>query len=481
MRRLALDILSPEDITTIHQESLRILSEKGIRLLDREGLEILADVGAGVDFDSRMARLPPQLVEDAIRKAPASFTLYNRNGEPAMEMAAGNTYYGGGGFVTYFDDYEANEIRYCSKEDLKKQFILGDALPNHEFMHSNCYPADVPRITSDRHMWAIGFSHQSKHFISDTYGQDSINDLLEMAVAIRGSLEELRQRPIFTIDATTLSPLSIDKNQVQHLIAAARNGLPVACHAGAIGGGTAPVTLAGTITQCNAEVLAANTLVQQTAAGTPFLAGSWARHLDMKKGNLVLGSPEFALMVSAHAQLGRHYDIPTRGGGLLTDAQVPDAQAGMEKTFTCLTLALAGLNFVSGLGLNGTENMLSLEQMVIDEEIVNYTKRILTGVDVTNETIAADLVMAVGPGGSFLANPHTRQHFRRELWDAHLAQRHSSHEEWIKQGGMTLREKAHHKVAEILAAHTPEPLDPKVETELWAIVGRADKRYGVVG
>lgn len=477
MRRLKLEILTKAEMEKIHQESLRILEEKGLKYLDREGLEILADVGATVDFEAQIARLPSDLVEDSIKKTPSSFTLYSRNGSPAMVMEGYNTYYGGGGFATFFEDYEAKTIRYCNREDMKKQFILGDALSNYEFMHGNCYPADVPRVTSDRYMWAIGFTNQTKHLIIDSYGRDSIKDIIDMAVAIRGSFEEVQKHPIFCIDATTLSPLTIDKNQVQHLIEAARNKLPVACHAGAIGGGTAPVTLAGIVTQCNAEVLGAITLVQQTSPNTPFLAGSWARHLDMKKGNLVLGSAEFALMVSAHAQLGKFYNIPTRGGGLLTDAHISDAQAGFEKVFTCFTLALAGLNFISGMGLNGTENTLSLEQLVIDDEIINYTKRMLEGITVNDEKIAADVIMKVGYGGSFLAEPHTLQHFKEELWDAKLAHRFSSHEEWEKKGALTIRQKAHQVVTKILETHKPEPLDKSVEKEIWDIVKRADEKY----
>lgn len=477
MRKLKLEILSQEEMEKIHQESLRILADKGLRYLDREGLELLADVGAEVDFDNQMAKLPPDLVEDSIKKTPSSFNLYHRNGELAMVMEGYNTYYGGGGFATYFDDYENKTIRYCNQEDMKRHFILGDALSNYEFMHGNCYPADVPRVTSDRYMWALGFTNQTKHLIIDTYGKDSIQDVIDMAVAIRGSFEEVQKRPIFCIDATTLSPLTIDKNQVQHLMAAARYQLPVACHAGAIGGGTAPVTLAGIITQCNAEVLGAITLVQQTSPNTPFLAGSWARHLDMKRGNLTLGSAEFALMVSAHAQLGKYYNIPTRGGGLLTDAHIPDTQAGFEKVFTCFTLALAGLNFVSGMGLNGTENTLSLEQLVIDDEIINYTKRMLAGIDVSDEKIAADLIMKVGPGGSFLAEPHTLQYFKEELWDAKIAHRHSSHEEWESHGGLTLRQRAHEIVKQTLETHQPEPLEPVAVKEIWDIVKRADEKY----
>lgn len=477
MRRLKLEILSREELEKIHQESLRILEEKGLKILEPEGLKLLSDVGAKVDFNSQIARIPAHIVEDSLKKTPSKFKLYNRNGELAMTMEAYNTYYGGGGFATYFDDYEAGKIRYATQEDMKKHFILGDALPNYEFMHGNCYPSDVPRVTSDRYMWALGFTNQTKHLIIDTYGRDSVKDVIDMAAAIRGSFEEVQKRPIFCIDGATLSPLTIDKSQVQHMMEAGKNGLPIAVHAGAIGGGTAPVSLAGTITQCNAEVLGALVVVQQTSPNTPFLAGSWARHLDMKKGNLVLGSAEFALMVAAHAQMGKFYNIPTRGGGLLTDAHIPDTQAGYEKVFTCLTPALAGLNFVSGMGLNGTENTLSLEQLVIDDEIINYTKRILEGITVTDEKLAVDLIMKVGPGGSFLTEPHTLQHFREELWDAKVSQRESAWEQWEKKGKLDTRQRAHEIVKKILETHKPEELDKNVQKEIWDIVKRADEKY----
>jgi len=477
MPRLKLEILTKEEMNMVHQESLRILSEKGLRYLDREGLEILADAGAEVDFDKEMAKLPPELVEDSLKKTPSSFNLYNRDGSLAMTMEGDKTYYGGGGFATYFDDYEKNDIRYCTFEDMRKQFIVGDYLKNYEFMHGNCYPADVPRITSDRHMWALGFTTQTKHLIIDTYGRDSIKDVINMAIAIRGSLEEIQKRPIFCVDGTTLSPLTIDKNQVQHMIEAARNRLPIAVHAGAIGGGTSPVTLAGTITQCNAEVLGAITLVQQTHPNTPFLAGSWARHLEMKKGNLCLGSPEFGLMVSAHAQMGQYYDIPTRGGGLLTDSHIPDCQNGWEKVFTCLTLTLAGLNFVSGMGLNGNENTMSLESLVIDDQIVDYCKRFIAGIDVSPQKIAADLIMKVGPGGSFLGEDHTLEYFREEILEAPMSNRETAYEQWIGKGGLDTRQRAHKKVEEILATHEPPKLDAAVEKEIWDIVKAADAKY----
>lgn len=477
MRRLKLEILSQEELKQIHHASLRILEEKGVRVLETEGLKLLHDVGAKVDFDKQIAKIPAHLVEDSLKKTPNKFELYNRDGQLAMTMEGYNTYYGGGGFATYFDDYTSGKIRYVTKEDQKNQYILGDALPNYEFMHANCYPSDVPRVTSDRYMWASGFIHQTKHLIVDTYGRDSVKDVIDMAVAIRGSLEELQKRPIFCIDGATLSPLTIDKNQVQHMMEAAKNRLPIAVHSGPIGGGSSPITLAGTITQANAEVLAAIVVVQQTSPHTPFLAGSWARHLDMKKGNLVLGSAEFALMVAAHAQMGKFYNIPTRGGGLLTDAHIPDAQAGYEKVFTCLTLALAGLNFVSGLGLNGTENTLSLEQMVIDDEIINYTKRILEGITITEEKLAVDLIMKVGAGGSFLTEEHTLKHFKEELWDAKVSQRDSAWEQWEKKGKLDTRQRAHQIVEKILTTHHPKELDMSVQKEIWDIVKRADEKY----
>ena len=114
MRRLKLEILTKEEMEKIHHESLRILEEKGLKYLDPEGLEILADAGAKVDFDSQMARLPANLVEDSLKKTPSSFNLYNRNGDLAMVMEGYNTYYGGGGFATYFEDYENSKIRYCA-------------------------------------------------------------------------------------------------------------------------------------------------------------------------------------------------------------------------------------------------------------------------------------------------------------------------------------------------------------------------------
>jgi len=188
-----------------------------------------------------------------------------------------------------------------------------------------------------------------------------------------------------------------------------------------------------------------------------------------------MGGPEFSLLKVCTAQMGRFYGLPTRGGGALSDSLLSDAQSGYEKMLTTAVPALAGLNYISGMGLNESENLQSLAQLVIDDEIVGMVWRLMRGVLVDEEHLATNLIMKTGPDGNFLDSDHTLRYFREEFFDPEISNR-MKYERWQDNGSLPVHRRAQERAGQILTKHHPEQeLDEKLAREIYAIVEREDR------
>lgn len=471
-----LKVLSDDEIARIDAESHRILREAGVRVLHEEALDLLECCGCRVDRSSCRVRIPSEVVQKALEKTPKNFTLFGRDPSYSIPLGGDEVCFGPGGFAVFVEDLRSGARRRALRSDLREHLRLSDALPGCQFNHVNVFPSDLPDKTADLHIWADALVYQTKPVMSENYNARSVDLLVEMASMVRGTRKSVISEPLICLDVCVLSPLSHDTRQVELLLAGARYGLPISINSGPIAGGTSPVTLAAVVSQANAEILSAIVIAYAATPGTPVLYGSWGRHMDMRFGTVTMGGPEFALLKICTAQMGRYYAVPTRGGGVLTDSLVSDAQAGYEKMLTALVPALAGLNYVSGMGLNETENLQSLAQLVIDNEIVLMVKRVLEGVAVDPDHLATDLIIKTGPGGNYLADDHTLRFFREELFDPEISNR-MPHERWSMQGGPSARERGAQKAVMILQQHHPEDdLDPKVVREIYRLLQAEDER-----
>ena len=476
MTRVKFEILSTDEVTQIHDASLEILASVGVHVDDPAAREMLKEAGAQADESKGIIKIPESLVHEALKKAPRNFALYGRDGAPALKLGRWDTYFTTGGYATYVYDISTGERREVTSRDLADAVRIADALPNCDLVANlPAAPRDVPQTTLDRHQWAIGLTNTRKHVLSEARGYDSVKDAIAMAAAIAGSTDELKKRPIITLDVTTISPLTQDRLQTQEIVGGARNGIPVSISPGPMAGASSPVTMAGTMTQANAEFLSGLVISQVASPGAPVIYACWARHLDQKTANVSMGTPEFALLRVCQAQLGRYYGLPTRGGGLVTDSKIVDAQSGYEKMATCLIPAMAGLNIVAGMAMVDSLNTMSYEQFLLDEEIVGFAKRILNGIDVTAEKIAADLIKSIGPGGSFLGAKHSLKHFREELWMPQISDR-TTWSQWHERGEKSAEVRAREVAKKILASHQPSALPADVEKKIWSIVREAEKR-----
>jgi trimethylamine--corrinoid protein Co-methyltransferase len=200
--------------------------------------------------------------------------------------------------------------------------------------------------------------------------------------------------------------------------------------------------------------------------------------MDPRTSICSFGSPEQGLLAVAMVQLARSYGFPVYVNVGLTDAKVPDAQAGMEKASSFLLGAMAGADTFGHAGICGTDHAASLAWLVVDDELARYVERILRGFEVTPETLAVETIGGVGPGGNFLAEPHTVEHFRQELWLPSALWARQNYEDWKAEGGWSFGERAVERVRSVLSTHEPDPIDPALAREIDRIVDAARRELG---
>ncbi|OHB42024.1 MAG: hypothetical protein A2Y13_07770 [Planctomycetes bacterium GWC2_45_44] len=471
MKPAYFEVLSKDEIRMIDQESKRILEECGIKVMHKQCLDILEKAGCVIDRKEFRARIPSRLVEKAVDATPETFSLYGR--DPAHKIELGkNVYFGPGGFAVFAEDSQTGQRRVAVRQDLIDHLKISDILDGCEFNHVNVFPSDVPHETSDLYLWADSLVYQTKPIMSENYNLRSVDALVEMGTIIRGAREAFIEKPMICLDACVVSPLTQDARQVDLMMAGAKYGLPISIESGPIGGGNCPMTLAAVVAQANAEILSGIVIMYAVRPGTPVLYGSWGRLLDMKQLTVTMGGPEYALQKVCIAQMARYYKIPSRGGGVLTDSLISDTQAGYEKMITTLIPALGGVSYISGMGLNETENCLSIAQLVIDNEIVAMVKRIMSGVKVDAENIAADLIISQGPGSSFLETEHTFNHFK-DHFNPNISNR-SVYDRWKENGAKSTRKRAAEKARDILARSPKDPIDPKVASRIYDVVKKVE-------
>jgi trimethylamine--corrinoid protein Co-methyltransferase len=258
-------------------------------------------------------------------------------------------------------------------------------------------------------------------------------------------------------------------------LAFAKAGIPIHLMSMPQAGTTAPVTLAGDIAINNAEIVGANTIIQLSSPGAPVLYSTVSSPMDLRTGGYGGGGrPETALMNSAGVQLSKRYGMPSSPGAMGCMAKMIGPQIGHEHTLVPLTVALAGGDLLNGIGMLEGSKVLSFEQMMIDHEIATAVLRLISGFQVTDETLALSMIDRVGPRGNFLQEQHTYKHMR-EIWDPSLSDLRP-YDVWKAAGAETMQQVARRKAKEILQKHTPVPLDQSVSKQLSQIVSECEKK-----
>lgn len=474
---MALEILSATDIQSIHDATMRILSEVGIIVHHGEILSLLGEAGATIDKTRHLVRLDEKLVMECVTKAGKKYVLHGRSPSKVARFGHGDLVLMSSPGQYAWIDQASGHRRPPTVADLHDAIKLGDALEHVDIVGAMAAVEEIPAVYRDVYLTGELVKGTIKPTRCWVANGQTARYILEIYKAVAGGERALRERPMIEAFLEPISPLRLGRDGLDILKEFVKAGQPASFGPMAMASGTAPATLAGTLAQENAEVLAGIVVAQILEPGTPVTYGGIPHIMDQRTSICSFGSPEQGLMAVAMVQMAHFYGFPVYINVGITDSKLLDVQAGLEKGMTMIMGALAGADTFGHAGICGTDHGASLPWLLIDNEMMAYTKRIVRGFDVNDETLAVDVIKSVGPGGTFLAESHTVRHFRQELWFPSPTWTRDTWEGWeTDDEGRSMGDRAWEEVQTILSSHESEPIDEELAQEIDSIVDAARRQ-----
>ncbi len=473
--RPILTFLDDEGLNRIHRTALRILADIGVRIYSQDILHLLAEHdGVSVDLEQQVATFAPQAVESAIAQAPSEFSLYGRDDATSVTLSITNSFVSQSiaGEYAWVDPVQKTR-RNPTLTDLEQCITVADALPNVDIVGAMVQPSEIPVAVRDIHIIAEMLKRTRKPIRTWIHNAVSARYVLELFQVVAGSSEALCARPRGLLGFEPASPLMLERDSLETLKVWREAGQPICIGPIVQSMGTGPATVAGVLAQQDAEILAGLVVAQALAPGVGVVYFGASLMLDPRTANSIFASPEHMLLMAGSGQLAHKRGLPCGMQVGLSDAKVPDAQAGLEKGTGLLMGALAGMNLTSGLGIAGCDQGASLPQLVMDDEIVGFVRAAMHGFAVNEDTCAYEAIHRVGIGGNFLTDPHTLAHIR-ERWIPGLSDR-SNWAGWQQEGSPTMFDRAVAEQTGILREHELEWLDETSQRELDRIVATAER------
>jgi trimethylamine--corrinoid protein Co-methyltransferase len=473
------EIISADELEAIHLASLQVLEEIGMDFLDEEARQILAAAGAEVSPGSTRVRLDRGLVLQAIRTAPAEFTLHARNAERHVRFGGNwlvNALVAGSPNCSDLD----RGRRPGTREDFRELVKLGQTF---NILHlSGGYPVEpIDLHPRSRHLDATLdlIRLTDKGFPVYSLGPQRNRDVIEMVRIARGiSREQLEREPSLSSTINSSSPLRLDTPMLQGIIEMSRANQIIVMTPFTLAGAMAPVTLAGALVEQNAEALAGMALTQLVRPGAPVIYGGFTSNVDMKSGAPAFGTPEYMKATLIGGQLARRYNVPYRSSNTCA-ANTVDAQAAYESIFSLWAVVMGGCHFVKhAAGWMEGGLTCSYEKTVIDVDTLQMVAEFLEPLEVSEATLGLDAMREVGPGGHFFGAAHTQARYRDAFY-APIVSDWRNYESWREAGGPDAMRRAHRIWKDLLASYEPPPLDPAIDEELEAFVARRMEEGGV--
>jgi trimethylamine--corrinoid protein Co-methyltransferase len=482
MIRPKLEFLSPEAVDRALDEAYELLWDPGVRVHYDEALQLLADAGATVDMESRVAQIPRSLAEKAVETAPSSFHLYNFDGEPVVHYGDDDVHYDPGSAAIEIADYGANESRVPVTADCENYVRVAEMLPQIDAVATSIVCGDVPQNMADWYRLYLLLLYARKPIVTGTFAIETFAIMHEMLVTVAGSAEALAEKPRAIFDVCPSPPLLWSDITCANLIDAARTGVPAELVSMPLTGATGPATVVGSAVQHAAECLSGITIHQLAKPGSPIVWGGSPASFDMRTGTTPMGAMATMMLDCTYAQIGKSVKpggLPTHAYLGMADTKIVDAQTGLESASGAILGALAGVNMMSGPGMMDFESCFSLEKLVIDAEIVGMAKRLVRGVDDTEDPLALTVMREVGHAGNFLKSKHTRRNFRKEDYIPTEVIDRDFRQTWFDKGALDINARANRRVQELIAAYEPLPLSRGVVRELEAFAARHAKAAGL--
>ena len=458
-----LAMLSPAQVKDLHLASSEILENTGVRVDHPKARELLCEGGARTCERTNVVKIPPTLVEWAIKVAPSKVTIYDRFGKVKLRLEDYRVHFGTVIDIFYLVDPQTGTHVKCKRKHLPSIVKVADALENIDFVNPGGMIQDVPSELANLLVFKDVLMSTTKPIIFDPHSADELGQVITLCKAVMGEPDRLRQRPFVLAYFEPFSPLVHPRSMLDILFLAAKHGIPVIYTPMSIGGATAPVTLAGNLAICNAEILSGIVIAQLIQEGLPCIYGGIPGPMDMRTAVFPYGAPESALLCAALTEMAHYYRLPMFGTAGVTDAVEVNCQAASEITLNCLLSLLSGANLVHDVGMIAGGKGVSMEAMILTNEIITMLRQSLQTIDTGTDFLALDTIDSVGPGGNFLAEEHTLK-YHRAIWVPEVFQRIDL-EKWL-DAPQRLSERLRQKVQEILTNHHSPALDERTVNQL---------------
>ncbi len=471
--KLKLEVLTQDDLKKIHEATLQIIEKVGVRFPSKRVLEIWEANGADVNYEKKIVRVKPRIIEDALKKAPPAYKLAARDPQQDLQLDGNHVHLGTDGCGVEVIDIDTGEKRTSCLQDVRDIARVADATEEVAFHWVPVSAQDRPAEARGLHEIKAVWENSTKHVQSESiYNVDEAKAAIEMAALIAGGKDKLRERPVLSLMQCTAPPLGHDGGSLDAALLAAEVGIPTGFMTMAACATTGPTTMAGNLAVGNAEVIAGTALLQLAYPGAPVFYAAAQTASDLRTGAYTGGGPEDFLFGAATNVLADFYNIPLSMGAFATGAKEPNWQAGLEGAMSSFMASVVMSDMLLGCGFLHGSRIWSYAEMLMDCEIFSIVHKMMAGIEVNDETLAMDVIAAVGPGGHFLAQKHTRNHMRELFMPKFMDRRPYSEWETKKDDA---RDWALAKARKTLKEHQPDPLDEKTGKEMERIIKSVEK------
>lgn len=468
-RNVSYKVLDEQKCADIFNSALRILSRTGCNVNENEGLELLKEAGCTVEGNHVI--IPVSLTQWAIANAPSCITIYDREGEPAMNLSPWHTHFGPAITATKTIDVQTGEARASVTQDAINAALVMDALPNYSYVSALNSASDAPAGYDDLVELNAVLKNTTKPVLYWSHGKDNLAYAFEMFEAIAGGEDAYRDKPFAINLVCPIDPLVHTQEGVSQLIYMARKGSPTVYIPGIAFGLSGPITLAGGIAVGLADTLAGLVIAQLARKGAPFIVAKFNDNFNMRTSNVSFSRPEQLIAQCATSDVFRYIGLPFCSNFGSSDSGAFDQLASFDKTMQVYSAYLSGTNMAFGSGSFECGTLTRLSDLVFCNEVIDFVNVMMAGVEVNDETLAEDDIDEVGPGDNFLTSELTVEHLR-DFWDSALFTPRS-YSEVCDGTSSTIDARLDARVKEILDAGPKKPLSATLVDKLDQILANA--------
>jgi len=476
--RPAVKFLSDELMNQIKEEAIHVLCTLGVEIQNSDVISILVDHGAHLQADTNRVQLTEIMIQQTLKTVPNSFKLYDSYGNKTHDFSGNKVHFTPGSSALGFLDYQSNKIRKPVTEDYIHYVKVTNQLQHVASQSTAFVCSDVHEKVSDSYRLFLSLLYGYKPVVTGAFSIESFQIMKDLQVAVRGTEENLLNKPLTIFSCCPTSPLKWSDVATQNLVDCATFGIPVEIVPMPMAGFIAPVTLVGTLIQHTAEIVSGIVISQIIRPGTPILYGGSPAVFDVRFETTPMGAIETIMIDCANNEIGKSFKIPTQAYVGLSDAKQLDAQAGLETGIGITLAALSGINNLSNAGMHDFENCISLEKLVLDNEICGMILRMLDGIEPKEDFPVLPHFEELLKEKHLLISQHTRHYLKEEQYMPGPVIDRMNLSRWIEEGSLTLSERAHKEVEKHLKNDPPTKLSKDIKKDLISLMEKEVKKAG---